>query len=245
MAGVSGISERRSSIIPSHFFPCVCAYSGFIGRICVRDGGKERRKKRKHDHERRKPCPGGDGIGRSVARATGALSFPPGDGVSVVALGAMARQLRRCPAGGRTMARRAGGQANDDTTRRLPGRPVPPQGWRGRKRSRVGIGLIRWDTKLFKLGDKGCVQGKAELAFRTPRRFAFRACRRGADRSWSAGATAPLSRSRPAFCPGTYKPISRSLLGMQTTRGILSHLPGQAGDRARSLETIFGKVSIT
>jgi hypothetical protein len=34
---------------------------------------------------------------------------------------------------------------------------------------------------------------KAELAFRTPRRFAFTRRVRGADRSWSAGAPTPLS----------------------------------------------------
>jgi hypothetical protein len=37
-------------------------------------------------------------------------------------------------------------------------------------------------------------QPKAGLAAHTPRRFAFRARGRGADRSWSAGATAPLSQ---------------------------------------------------
>jgi hypothetical protein len=79
------------------------------------------------------------------------------------------------------------------------------------------------ETTFFKLGDNACIQAKAELAFRTPRRFAFRADSRGADRSWSAGATAPLSCSRPPFCPETDTPTLRSSLKMQTNRRILSH----------------------
>jgi hypothetical protein len=47
----------------------------------------------------------------------------------------------------------------------------------------------------------GHLPAKAELPFRTPRRFAFTLCKRCADRSWSACAPAPLSHP-PRALPG-------------------------------------------
>jgi hypothetical protein len=57
----------------------------------------------------------------------------------------------------------------------------------------------RCETEFFQLGDNASFRPKAELSFRTPRRFARNTRRRKAGRSWSACAPAPLSRSPPAF----------------------------------------------
>ena len=78
-------------------------------------------------------------------------------------------------------------------------------------KSNCGPGEARGcETKLFPWGDPACFRAKAELAFRTPRRFARKARPRKYARSWSACAPAPLSLLRPPFWLGTYTPTSRS-----------------------------------
>ena len=86
--------------------------------------------------------------------------------------------------------------------RTTPARPIPrtfghgPPTLPAQKRKLQGPGCKR---KCFHLDGSIYFAAKAELAFCTPRRFASAGRGRGADRSWSACAPAPLSHQSRRF----------------------------------------------
>jgi hypothetical protein len=76
--------------------------------------------------------------------------------------------------------------------RRMPIMAVSQAKMQNQKRSISDVGC---QIELLQPGERVWFTAKAELAFRTPRRFASNLRNLGADRSWSACATAPLSKN--------------------------------------------------